>query len=237
MRILDGQLVAFLGDSITQHLVAVSNWMETQTDGLPPVDASVRVDRHEHRGWTAMLANRIHLEYPERRIRYINAGIGGHSSRQMLARFEADILAHHPQWLLLSAGVVEVRRTYQQDRVQERVTVDEYVGNLTAMTNRALDSNIQLILLEPTPHVRAVTDGPTDVTLEEVNALTRQYAAAMGQVANTMNVRFVKLFKAFLDMEHRLAGQASLYADEVHLGALGDQLYSQLVYQYLDSQQ
>src|SRR5829696_1498646 len=144
MRILDGQLVAFLGDSITQHLVAVSDWMETQTDGLPPVGSSVLVERHEHRGWTAMLANRIHLEYPERRIRYLNAGVGGHSSRQMLARFETDILTHRPQWLLLSAGVVEVRRIYQPDREQDRVALDEYAANLTTMTTRALSCKIQV---------------------------------------------------------------------------------------------
>jgi lysophospholipase L1-like esterase len=236
MRLLDGQLVAFLGDSLTQHLVAVSDWMETQTDGLPPVDAFVRVDRHEHRGWTANLANRIRLAYPERRIRYINAGIGGHSSRQMLARFETDVLVHRPQWLLLSAGVVEVRRVYQPDREQDRVPLPEYITNLTAMIANALDSNIDVILLEPTPHLRPVTDGPPAVTLEEVNALTRQYAAAMAQVANHMEVGFVKLFEAFLEMERRLTSEASLYADEVHLGPLGDLLYSQLVYQYLNSQ-
>jgi lysophospholipase L1-like esterase len=236
MRILDGQLVAFLGDSITQHLVAVSGWMETQTDGLPPVGTSVRVDRHEHRGWTAMLANRIHLAYPERRIRYINAGIGGHSSRQMLARFETDIRSYNPQWLLLSAGVVEVRRVYQPDRAQDRVFLEEYVANLTEMTTRALNSNMGVILLEPTPHLRPVKDGPPDVTLEEVNSLTRQYAKAMMQVAQNMEAGFVPLFEMFLDIEDRLAGEASLYADEVHLGTLGDLLYSQLVYQYLDLQ-
>lgn len=48
MRILDGELVVFLGDSITQHLAAVNDWMETQTDGLPPPGAQVCVDRHEH---------------------------------------------------------------------------------------------------------------------------------------------------------------------------------------------
>ena len=234
MRILDGQLVAFLGDSITQHPVAVSDWMETQTDGLPPVDTSVRVDRHEHRGWTAMLANRIHLAYPERRIRYINAGIGGHSSRQMSVRFETDILTHQPQWLLLSAGVVEVRRTYQSDRAPDRVPLTEYVANLTAMTTRALDSNIQAILLEPIPHLRPVTDGPPEVTLQEVNNLTCQYAEAMAQVSQNLGVGFVPLFETFLDMEHRLTGDASLYADEVHLGPMGDLLYSELVYQYLD---
>ena len=235
MRFLHGQLVAFLGDSITEHLVAVNDWMETQADGLPPVGTSVCVDRHEHRGWTAILANRIHLSYPERRVRYINAGIGGNSSRQMLARLEADILAHRPQWLLLSAGVVEVRRTYQPDRAQDRVSLDEYVDNLTTMTTGALHSDIQVVLLEPTPHTRPVKDGPPHVTLEEVNNLTRQYATAMMQVARNVGVGFVPLFEKFLDVERRLAGEASLFADEVHLNARGDLLYSQLVYEYLHS--
>jgi lysophospholipase L1-like esterase len=235
MRFQDGQLVAFLGDSITQHLVAVSDWMETQTDGLPPVGTSVCVDRHENRGWTTMLANRIHLAYPERRIRYLNAGIGGHSSRQMLERFDTDILTHHPQWLLLSAGVVEVRRFYQPDRVEDRVSLEEYVANLTTMTTRALNSNIQVILLEPTPHSRPVTDGPPEVTLEEVNTLTREYAMAMMQVVQNLGVGFISLFETFLAIERCLAGEVSLYADEVHLGPLGDMLYSQLVYEHLNA--
>jgi lysophospholipase L1-like esterase len=235
MRFMDSQLVAFLGDSITEHLVAASDWMETQTDGLPPVGTKISVDRYEHRGWTAILANLIHLFYPERRIRYINAGIGGNSSRQMLARFEADITIHHPQWLLLSAGVVEVRRTYQPDRASERVPLNEYATNLTMMISRALKAGTQVILLEPTPHARPVTGSPPDVTLQDVNNLTRKYSAAMAQVAQEMRVGFVSLFETMLQIEHRLAGNASLYADEVHLNARGDLLYSQLVYQYLDA--
>ena len=235
MRIRDGQLVAFLGDSITQHPVAVSDWMETQTDGLPPVGTSVVVHRHENRGWTAMLANRIRLAYPERRIRFHNAGIAGNSSRQMLARFETDVLAHHPDWLLLSAGVVEIRRVYQPDRAADCVPIDEYVANLTRMVSRAQSLDVQVILLEPTPHCRPVTEGPPDVALEEVNGLTRQYADAMMEVAQNLDVGFISLFAAFLESEMRLAGQASLYADEVHLSPLGDMLYSELVYAYLDS--
>jgi len=210
--------------------------METQRDGLPPVGTPVCVDRFENRGWTGILANQIRLAYPERRIHYINAGMGGHSSRQMLARFDANVLAHHPHWLLLSAGVVEVRRLYQPDRADERMFLEEYITNLTTMTIRALAANLQVILLEPTPHARPVTDGPPEVTLEDVNRRTREYATAMRQVAETMGVGFVSLFETFLDIEKRLEGDASLYADEVHLGALGDLLYSQLVYQYLDSQ-
>ncbi|HKY55413.1 MAG TPA: GDSL-type esterase/lipase family protein [Anaerolineales bacterium] len=234
MRIMDGQLVAFMGDSITEHLVAVNDWMETQTDGLPPIGTQVHVDRHEHRGWTSILANRINLAYPERRIRYVNAGIGGNSSRQMLVRFDADILSHKPQWLLLSAGIVEVRRTYQPERASEKAPLDEYVDNLTTMISEALNVGTQVILLEPTPHVRTVTDGPPAVTLQDINNLTRQYATAMAQVAQERQVGFVPLFEKFLEIENRLTGKVSLYADEVHLNARGDLLYSQLVYQYLD---
>jgi lysophospholipase L1-like esterase len=235
MRIMDGELVAFMCDSITEHLVAVSDRMETQTDGLPPVGKQVCVDRYEHCGWTAMLANLIYLSYPECRIRYINAGIGGNSSRQMLARFDADILAHSPQWLLLSAGVVEVRRTYQPDRESERVPLNEYVINLTMMISRALKAGTQVILLEPTPHACPVTGSPPEVTLQDVHNLTREYSAAMAQVAQEMRVGFVPLFEKMLRIEHRLASEASLYADEVHLNARGDLLYSQLIYQYLDA--
>jgi lysophospholipase L1-like esterase len=235
MRIKDGQRVVFMGDSITEHLVAVSDRMETQTDDLPPVGAQVPVDRHEHRGWTAIVANRIQLAYPERRIRYLNAGIGGNSSRQMLARFDADVLAHLPQWLMLSAGVVEVRRAYQPDRTSEVVPLDEYAANLAMMISRSLNAGAQVILLEPTPHAHPVTGGSPEVTLQDVNILTRQYAQVMRQVAGEAQVGFVPLFDALLRTEDRLAGQASLYADEVHLNARGDLLYSQLVYQYLDS--
>ena len=236
MRFMDGQLVVFMGDSITEHQVAVSDWMETQTDGLPPVGAHVRVERHEHRGWTAILANRISLAYPDRRIRYINSGIGGNSSRQMLARFDADVLAHRPQWLMLSAGVVEVRRTYQPDRVSEVVPLEEYVANLTAMVSRARNVGAQVILLGPTPHARHVTGGPPEVTLQDVNTLTRQYATAMQQVAQELQVGFVPLLETFLHVEAHLAGEGSLYADEVHLNARGDLLYSQLVFRYLEEQ-
>lgn len=236
MRIHDGQTVAFLGDSITQHLAAVSDWMETQTDGIPPVGSSVVVDRHENRGWTSLLAGHLHLAYPDRRIRYINAGIGGNSSRQMLARFESDILTHRPHWLLLSAGVVEVRRTYQPDRERDRVSIAEYADNLAMMASQARHFNIQVVLLEPTPHLRPVTDGPPEVTLHDVNALTRQYATAMLELAQNVGAGFVALFDVFLEMEHRLGGAASLYADEVHLAPLGDLLYSQVVFQYLKSQ-
>jgi lysophospholipase L1-like esterase len=235
MRIQDRDLVAFLGDSITEHLVAVSDPLETQSDDLPAIGSQVRVQRYEHRGWTATLAARIAISYPERRIRYLNAGIAGHSSRQMLARLDADVLRHRPQWLLLSAGVVDVRRHFQPDRQSEVVPLPEYVANLTELVSRSLSSGARVILLEPTPHAAPVARAQASVTLQEVHAHTRLYAQAMAQVAAATGVDFVPLFAALLSTQERLPADTSLYADDVHLNARGDLLYSQLVFQALDS--
>jgi lysophospholipase L1-like esterase len=234
MRIQDGARVIFLGDSITEHRVAVNHWMETQEDGLPPIGEPVQVQRYEHRGWSAIVANRILLAYPERRITYHNAGIGGNSSRQMLARFDADVLAHQPDSVFISAGVVEVRRTYQPDRQSDVVPLSEYADSLAAMVRRVQDAGASVILLEPTPHGSAVKGGPPGLTLHEVNTLTQQYAAQMAQVAQHTGADFVPLFDDFLRIQNALAGTASLHADDVHLSVLGDLLYSQIVYDYLN---
>lgn len=233
MRIFDGQRVVFLGDSITEHRVAVSDCMESQSEDLPPVGAQVRVDRHERRGWAARLAQRICIAYPQRRIQYHNAGVAGDSSRCMLARFEADVIAQKPQWLFLSAGVCDVRRCFQPDRQNDAVSIEEYIANLTSMTGRARQLGAEVVLLEPTPHARPVAGAPPEVTLHDVHARTRTYAAAMRQVAHDHNVGFVELFDELLNLEQKLAGYSSIYADEVHLNETGDLLYSELVFNYL----
>ncbi len=238
MQFANGQLVVFLGDSLTEHAVAVSDAMETQTADLPPIGASVPVERYEHRGWTALLSALISLAHPERRIRYLNAGRGGDTSRLMLARLETDALAHRPQWLLLNVGVVDVRRSFQPARASEAVPLDEYTTNLATMTRWAQQRGVSIVFLEPTPHIRPPTGAPPDVTVEEVNVLTQRYAAAMAQVARQTSVGFVALFEHFQRMQATMVAQSmSLYADEVHLNLLGDLLYAQLVCAYLDNQQ
>jgi hypothetical protein len=80
-----------------------------------------------------------------------------------------------------------------------------------------------------------IAAGPPAVTLQDANHLTRQDAKAMMQVAQGTQVGFVPLFETFLHVEGHLAGEISLYADEVHLNARGDLLYSELAYQYLEA--
>lgn len=75
-------VVAF-GDSIT----------EAQT-GVP--------DPEER--WLAILERGLVRHFPEIGFRVVNAGKGGNSAREAMARFEHDVLRHRPDWVLLEFG-------------------------------------------------------------------------------------------------------------------------------------
>jgi lysophospholipase L1-like esterase len=232
----DGDLIAFAGDSITEHLVAVSGAMETQVAELPPVGSAVRVDRHENRGWASLLIGHITIAFPDLNLRFLNAGRGGDTSRLLLGRLTSDVLVHRPAWCLLSVGVVDVRRTFQPDRSDEAVALDEYRANLLEITNRLQGAGSQVVLLEPTPHSRPPTGADDNVTTEDVNRLTATYAEAMSRIADLCGVSMVRLLQPLLDLESRLRARSpsgSIYADEVHLGPVGDLKYSQSVFEFL----
>lgn len=234
MLLNDGELLVFLGDSLTEHPIAVSEAMETQSDELPPVGSLARVDRFESRGWTVLLMAQLSITYPRWRLRTINAGIGGDTSRKMLARLD-DVVRHHPDWLLLSAGVVDMRRAFQPERASEAVPLEEYRANIATMVRRAQEGGSRVVLLEPTPHVRPPAGASAEVRVEDVNALTRQYAGAVEAVARETGAYLVPLFETFLDIQ--ATGRArepafTLYADDVHLNLPGDLLYMQQVYTF-----
>lgn len=229
-------LIAFVGDSVTEHLVAVSDAMETQIDDLPPVGSLVRVDRHEKRGWVALLISRITIEYPDSEVRFLNSGRGGDTSRLLLQRLPNDVLAHGPKWCLLSIGLVDVRRSFQPERAEEAVPLEEYQSNLRSVTRNLVEAGARVILLEPTPHSRPPSGATRDVQLGTVNETTLTYAAAMGEIAGECGAGLVPLFRRMLDLERRLNARtpaATLYSDEVHLNAMGDLIYSQAVFNFL----
>jgi len=75
-----GQILVCLGDSITQA-----------SDG-----------------YVSVMAALIGAKYPERAVRVLNAGIGGHKAPDLLARLGRDVLAHRPDWVTVNVGINDV---------------------------------------------------------------------------------------------------------------------------------
>ena len=79
--IVSGQIIAFLGDSITAAGARNGGYCQLVIEGLKKEGVEVTG---------------------------IFAGISGHKSNQMLARLEKDVLSHKPDWMTLSCGVNDV---------------------------------------------------------------------------------------------------------------------------------
>jgi len=225
MIVTDGETVIFLGDSITEQYVAVSRAAESQSGLLPVVGSPVIVDAWEHRGYALLVQEIVTARYPERQIRWLNAGVGGNTSRNLLARLRADVLAHRPDWVLIAIGINDVWRLFQPGRELEGVPLAEFRDNITRLVERILAARAQPILIEVPPFA----DGSrVDRPLAE--ALNRQLDAhntALAEIAGAYRLRLApanQTFKAVLAARRRRDPAFSLHADEAHLNRQGQML-------------
>lgn len=114
----DGDTVVFLGDSITYQ----AHWCE-------------------------YLQTFYRTRYPERRIRFVNAGVPGHKAGNALDRFEFDVARHKPAAVTLMFAMNDGR--YQEVTASENLA--RYQQDMTALVKRIKEIGARPILLSPTP--------------------------------------------------------------------------------------
>ena len=85
--------------------------------------------------------------YPELNIRVTNSGISGNTSRDLLNRFERDVLALKPNWVSICIGINDVWRQFDCPAIPEcAVQPAEYRENLEKMLT-ALQGKVKGIFL------------------------------------------------------------------------------------------
>jgi lysophospholipase L1-like esterase len=125
----DGETVCFLGDSITHG-------------------------RQFHR----MIYSYYLTRFPDRKIRFVNAGISGDSAGGALGRLEEDVLSKSPTSVVIMLGMNDVGRgNYVSDPTEKQVaaqtaSLERYESNMNALVGRIRkESDARIILLTPTP--------------------------------------------------------------------------------------
>ena len=139
---------------------------------------------------------------------YINRGIGGQTTPQMLIRFRADVVALKPKVVVLLCGINDIAGNTGPS------TLEMIQDNIASMTEIALTNNIKVVLssvlpaydfpwcpnMEPAPKVIAL------------NNWIKTYAAQK-------KVVYLDYFSAMVDERN---GMKSIYhTDEVHPNKLG----------------
>ena len=108
MKIPAGAKLLFIGDSITD--------CGRDPSGDPtPWDLNAGLGR----GYVDLVAAHFGAIYPERRIRVINRGVSGNTVRDLVGRWDADVLQLEPDWLSVMIGINDVWRQFDQPLVSE----------------------------------------------------------------------------------------------------------------------
>jgi lysophospholipase L1-like esterase len=121
------QTFVFFGDSITE-----SGREDTDLTSLG-------------NGYVAGVAKRLQ----DQQIKCINAGIGGDTTRHLLARLEDDVIAHNPDWVSVAIGVNDVWRSFGVGDRFEAVNITEFEVNYRQILERIRASGAKLMLVEP----------------------------------------------------------------------------------------
>jgi lysophospholipase L1-like esterase len=98
-----------------------------------------------------------------------NRGVNGERTDAILARWSVDVLAEHPDYVVILAGVNDV----YQGRSDEEIE-----GNLGALYRGSIDSGIQVVALSILPY-NSISSGKLE-TMRSVNGWIQQRAASDG---------------------------------------------------------
>lgn len=157
----------------------------------------------------------LNASHPELRLAIVNKGISGNTTRDLVARWERDVIAEQPDWLSIQIGVNDVWRL-MEGLMGEAVPLEEFERNYRELLDRTrADSHARLILVEPF----VVESNPDD----PFRAMVDGYRAVVRQMAQDYEALLVKTQDAFdQGLKHQPAGYWAW--DRVHPTDIGHAL-------------
>lgn len=146
---------------------------------------------------------------------YINRGISGQVTAQMLVRFRQDVLALQPGVVFILAGTNDIALN------QGPITLEAIAGQIESMAELSWANGIEPVICSvlPASHYpwREGVDPASDIP--RLNSMLRAYAERIG-------FRYLDYFAAMTDGANGL--QAELTTDAVHLSRMGYERMSTL---------
>ncbi len=175
----NGDRIVFAGDSVTD-----------MGSGNPVGEGLFDSLGH---GYVRMIENLLTSVYPEIALRITNSGISGQTSRDLLQRFDRDVVNLKPNWVSICIGINDVWRQFDTPAMYDgQVQPEEYRSNVEAMILAVKEQVKGIFILSPyymepneTDYMRARMDEYTAIcrdlaqkhgcTFIDLQALFAQY--------------------------------------------------------------
>lgn len=152
---------------------------------------------------------------------YVNRGISGQTTAQMLIRFRQDVIRLRPSFVVILAGTNDIAEN------QGPTSLEAITDNIASMAELAHANGISVVIASVLP----ASEYPwrpglkPDVKIPALNQMLRTYAQGKGFI-------FLDYFSRMTDGKNGL--QAPLTTDGVHLSKKGYEVMSKLVASVLE---
>lgn len=95
--------------------------------------------------WTRLVELAVRLRHPEWTMTFINAGIGGNTAEDALARLDVDVLSHQPTVVFLNFGMNDAS-------YPDGSSGADFEKHMSALLDRLAQAKVrQVVWLDPTP--------------------------------------------------------------------------------------
>ncbi|HET6383384.1 MAG TPA: SGNH/GDSL hydrolase family protein [Armatimonadota bacterium] len=172
-------------------------------------------------GYVWQMQQYLQTLYPNASIQVLNAGVSGNTSKDMLARFQRDVINRHADLVTISVGINDVWHGFDKDHPAgggpAGVPLDDFRRDVEAMVDTAQKAGARVALFTPTIF-EDKPDSPRNTAL-------KGYVEAIRKIARDHRLILVHQNDAFMKAwRDEAAGAPRLTVDGVHMAAAGDDL-------------
>ena len=131
-------------------------------------------------GYVRVVENMLSAWYPEVKIRVTNSGISGNTSRDLLGRFDQDVVSLEPDWVSVCIGINDVWRQFDCPAIPEIcVLPQEYEANLEKMILTVKEKVKGIFLITPY-YMEPNQEDPMRKRMDEYGAVCKKLAQKHG---------------------------------------------------------
>ncbi len=165
------------------------------------------------RGYVRVLESMFASYYPEVLLRVTNSGISGNTSRDLLERFDRDVVELNPDWVSICIGINDVWRQFDCPAIVEsHVLPDEYEKNVEEMILKVKDNVKGIFILSPYI-IESNRDDMMRKRMDEYVEICRKLA----EKHRCIFVDFQKMYEDYCKIQH----SCYIAWDRIHPNQIG----------------
>lgn len=178
------------------------------------------------KGYVRVLESMFAAYYPEIFLRITNSGTSGNTSRDLLARFDRDVVELNPDWVSICIGINDVWRQFDTPAMSDtHILTDEYENNVEEMILKVKNRVKGIFILSPYI-IEPNNDDMMRKRMDEYVEICKRLA----EKHNCIFVNFQKMYEDYCKIRH----SSFIAWDRIHPNQVGATLMAKEFLKHCD---